>query len=281
MKKITILLIAIFFISNIDAQEKLRVAVFDPVSSGDAIDAGTRIAIREIISSTIVNIGEYSLVERSMLERVMEEQVFSNSGIVDDSQATEIGKLAGANKVVVSVITVTSGRYMLSIKMIDVKTAAVEKQRVKVVASKDLIFIIEPVTKSMITGVDIDTRQFESFLEDEEIEPREEQVSTATDEITLYLPSGNSVKKEGHANNPINVFFDKKFVGSGSVGGGFKIVLKNTEPGEHTLRFGSKRLGEMKFIKIDTEKYSYFKFGIRRWKYMGVEFYSVVLVEER
>ena len=151
MKKIAILIITIFVIFNINAQEKLRVAVFDPVSIGESIDAGTRIAIREIISSTIVNVGEYSLVERSMLERVIEEQTFSNSGIVDDTQATEIGKLAGANKVVVSVITVTSGRYMLSIKMIDVKTAAVEKQRVKVIASQDLIYIIEPITKSMIT----------------------------------------------------------------------------------------------------------------------------------
>ena len=281
MKKIAILIITIFVIFNINAQEKLRVAVFDPVSIGESIDAGTRIAIREIISSTIVNVGEYSLVERSMLERVIEEQTFSNSGIVDDTQATEIGKLAGANKVVVSVITVTSGRYMLSIKMIDVKTAAVEKQRVKVIASQDLIYIIEPITKSMITGSDIDTNHIESYIENEEIEPYEMPVSSAVDEITLYLPSGNNVKKEDHSNNPINVFLDKKFVGSGTIGGGFKIVIKNTEPGEHTLRFGSKRLGEMRFVKIDTKKYSYFKFGIRRWKYLGVEFYSVELIESR
>lgn len=278
MKKILILLVSIIYsLNTIASNEEIRIAVFDPVSSGDAIDAGTRIAIREIISSVIVNTGKYSLVERSMLEHVMEEQAFSNSGIVDDTQATEIGKLAGANKVIVSVITVAAGRYMLSIKMIDVKTAAVEKQQVKLLAPDELIFMVEPITKSMVTGID----NAESYIENEETESHEEQLSTATDEITLYLPSGNSVKKEEHSNNSINVFFDKKFVGSGTVGDGFKIALKNTEPGVHTLKFSTKRLGEMKFIKIDTEKYSYFKFGIRRWKYMGVEFYSVELVEER
>ena len=81
------------------AQEKNRIAILDPSCSG-MNDEGTKVAIREIISSTIVNLGGYSIVERSLLEKVMSEQNFSNSGAVDDTQATEIGKLAGAKKVI-------------------------------------------------------------------------------------------------------------------------------------------------------------------------------------
>lgn len=152
MKRLLILLISVTYALNIAAyDERERVAVFDPTSSGNTIDAGTKIAIREVISSAIVNTGKYSIVERSMLERVIEEQTFSNSGVVDETQATEIGKLAGANKVIISVVTATGGRIMVSIKMIDVKTAAVEKQRVKIVSPNELINIIEPMTLSMIT----------------------------------------------------------------------------------------------------------------------------------
>lgn len=151
MKSFYILLWAVFFILSAGAQEdKLRIAVFDPSSSGTSIDEGTKIAIREIISSTIVNTGTHSIVERSLLEKVMQEQSFSNSGVVDDNQMTEIGKLAGANKIIVSVVTLTGGRNMLSIKMIDVKTANVERQKVKVVTSGELLDAVEPMTLSLI-----------------------------------------------------------------------------------------------------------------------------------
>lgn len=138
--------------SNVIAQDgdRTRIAVFDPASSGTSIDEGTKIAVREIISSTIVNTGKYSIVERSLLEKVMEEQQFSNSGAVDDMQATEIGKLAGANKIVLSVVTLTGGRNMISIKIIDVMTATIERQKVKVVTSGELLDVLESLTLEML-----------------------------------------------------------------------------------------------------------------------------------
>lgn len=148
MKKLVLSITLILLQISLSAQQSEipRIAVFDPVSSGTSIDDGTKIAVREIISSTIVNTGKYSIVERSLLEKIMEEQQFSNSGAVNDLQATEIGKLAGANKVVLSVVTMTGGRNMLSIKIIDVMTATVERQKVKIVTSGELLNIIEPLT---------------------------------------------------------------------------------------------------------------------------------------
>ncbi|MDE5998765.1 MAG: CsgG/HfaB family protein, partial [Bacteroidaceae bacterium] len=100
MKKICMILATLICLSAFADNTKLRIAVFDPASSGTSIDEGTKVAIREIISSTIVNAGVYDIVERSLLEKVMQEQSFSHSGAVNDNDATEIGKLAGANKVV-------------------------------------------------------------------------------------------------------------------------------------------------------------------------------------
>jgi hypothetical protein len=156
MKKVLIRLIllslfAATFIS-LHAQEsgKLRVAVFDPSSSGATIDEDTKVAVRELISSIFVNTGKYSIVERSLLEKVMKEQEFSNSGAVDDSQATEVGKLAGANKAVLSIVTLVGGRNMLSVKIIDVQTATIDQQKTIIVNTKDLLDAVEPLTMELL-----------------------------------------------------------------------------------------------------------------------------------
>lgn len=151
MKKIIITLYMLAIAFALYAQnEKLRVAVFDPTSSGTNIDEGTKVAVRELISSTFVNTGKYNIVERSLLQQVMKEQKFTNTDVVDESQATELGRLAGANKVVLSVVTLVGGRNMLSIKVIDVKTATVEQQKTKIVSSNDLLDIVEPLTLELL-----------------------------------------------------------------------------------------------------------------------------------
>lgn len=146
MKKILFILIGITLAIQVSSQEKPRVAILDPTISG-MLDDGIKVTVREIISSSIIKIGTHNIVERSLLEKVMAEQQFSNSGVVDESQATEIGKLSGASKVIVSVITKFSEEErMLSIKMIDVQTATIEKQDYKIVEKEKLIKIVKPMT---------------------------------------------------------------------------------------------------------------------------------------
>lgn len=146
-------IVAIFIAPSIFADEvKLRVAVLYPTSSGMAIDEGTKIAVREIVSSTIVNAGNYDIVERSSLEKVMQERQFSDSGMVNDADVTEIGKIAGADKLVLSVVTLAGDRTMISIKMIDVETASVERQKVKVVSSEELFDVVAELTLALIAS---------------------------------------------------------------------------------------------------------------------------------
>lgn len=146
-----LLMLLVGFASN--AQEaKQRVAILDPVMSGQALDDGLRISVREIISACLVNYGEnFSIVERSLLDKVMQEAKFSNTDAVDEAQATELGKLAGADKVIVSVLTRSSEtRCMLSIKMINVKTATIEKQHAKLVNYDSVLDVTEPLTLAIL-----------------------------------------------------------------------------------------------------------------------------------
>lgn len=152
MKKIVLLGLFAMAVSALPlhAQEEsqLRVAVFDPFAVG--VDEGTKIVVREMISSVFVNTGKFSIVERSLLDQIMKEQEFSNTDAVDESQATQLGKLAGAHKVVLSVVTQAGSRNMLSVKVIDVQTATVEKQKAKVIEQHALLDEIEPLTQELL-----------------------------------------------------------------------------------------------------------------------------------
>ena len=155
--KIVFLCLFTVALFSLQAQnEKLRVAVFDPTSSGTGIDEGTRMAVREIISSTFVNTGKYIIVERSLIERVMQEQQFTNSGAVDDSQASEIGRLAGANKIVLTVVAQAGNNTLLSVKLVDVNSASVEKQKTQMMGANQILDFVEPITKDLIKEISVE-----------------------------------------------------------------------------------------------------------------------------
>ena len=159
------------------AQEiKLRVAIFDPTSSGATIDEGTKVAVREIISSVFVNSGKFTIVERSLIERVMQEQKFSTSGAVDDTQASEIGRLAGANKIVLSVVARTGNSMMLSIKFVDVNSASVEKQKTQVSGANQLLDFVEPMTMELIREVEIERTIINELAKQQEISEQKQIV---------------------------------------------------------------------------------------------------------
>lgn len=63
-----------------------------------------------------------------MIEKIIKEQSFQNSDLVDKSQATEIGKLSGATKIILPSISLVDEDNMLSIKIIDVQTATIANE---------------------------------------------------------------------------------------------------------------------------------------------------------
>lgn len=147
---IFLLVLALLPAVGIMAQEhRQRLAILDPVMS-DA-DDGMKLVVREIVSSVFVNNGDkYTILERSLLDKVMQEAKFSNTGAVDEAQATELGKLAGADKIVLTVVSKVGTRCMLSIKLINVETATIEKQHSKVVKYESLLDVIEPLTLAVL-----------------------------------------------------------------------------------------------------------------------------------
>lgn len=180
-------------------QDKLRVAVLDPTTSGISMDDGTKLAVQELISSTFVNTGRYIIIERSMIDKIIKEQSFQNSDMADNSQATEIGKLAGANKVVLSAVSMVGGRNMLSVKIIDVMTASIDKQKTKIVGSSDLLDAVEPLTLELLGEQAEYVKQNTVFTQHEAPKPVEKPKNQ---------PKTTEKKSSGTSNDTENPNFD-------------------------------------------------------------------------
>ncbi len=102
----------------------LRVAVLDVVSRvpGEAIDTAT---LTEMLQVALVDRDEFRIVERSLLDKIVREQELQVTGITE-GQAAKVGELAGANKVMLVSIAKFTGKYLIIVKGIDVKTGIVD-----------------------------------------------------------------------------------------------------------------------------------------------------------
>ncbi len=150
MKKLLILLLSAISLTVYSQAEKVRIAVFDPIATF-AINDGTDVIVREITSSTVVNSGMYDVIDRMTLNKLAEEQNFARNGMMDETQAVQIGKIAGASKVLFSVLASSGTRNMLTTKLIDVLTGTVEKQQYKLIdQSMDIVLEVENLTKALI-----------------------------------------------------------------------------------------------------------------------------------
>ncbi|MDR2234342.1 MAG: hypothetical protein LBE56_14615 [Tannerella sp.] len=124
-EKIFLPVIMLFFSLLLQAQEDRKVAVFDPAGT---IDKTLLEIVREEISSAVVNTKGYTVLERQLINKVMEESEFQASGLVSDAQVSDIGRLMGADYVFVSTVSILGNNYYISCKMIEVATARIDKQ---------------------------------------------------------------------------------------------------------------------------------------------------------
>ena len=68
------------------------------ILTGEEKDKEITEKIYQIASSTATQLNRYNVIDRSQLDRILQEQKLQHSGVVDQDQAIEIGKVAAANQ---------------------------------------------------------------------------------------------------------------------------------------------------------------------------------------
>ena len=81
------------------AQKKVAVMTFENVSGSNERKIAE--VMTDEVTVALVNSGSYTVLERTQLEKAIKEINFQNSGIVDQSQIIELGKMTGTDYTVV------------------------------------------------------------------------------------------------------------------------------------------------------------------------------------
>ncbi len=118
--RVYVVLFLIAFMTPLPAWGGEKVAVLDFKSILASEELG--VAVAEILRTELIGLGDYTIVERGMLEGIIEEQALQLTGAMDSATAMEIGRLAGAKLVVTGSIVKTGSVYTINARFIDVET---------------------------------------------------------------------------------------------------------------------------------------------------------------
>lgn len=71
----------------------------------------------------LVNLKRFRVIERGAIEAVMKEQKFSLSGLVNEDSAIQLGKIVGADVIIMGNLSIEAGFSRFSARVIDVETS--------------------------------------------------------------------------------------------------------------------------------------------------------------
>ncbi|MCA9782515.1 MAG: hypothetical protein KC518_02965 [Candidatus Cloacimonetes bacterium] len=99
---------------------RLSIAVLPFEVTGVSGFSGEHLA--EALTSELVNLRRFRVIERTALDKIMQEQALGMSGMVDQAEAVELAKLVGADALVMGSVVRGEGGSSLNVRVIDTET---------------------------------------------------------------------------------------------------------------------------------------------------------------
>jgi len=117
--KLTIVVCSSFII----AQETIAVVDFDGKGVSDT-DAS---ALTDRLRTELYNSEHFKVVERGIMEEILNEQGFQQSGMTSDEYFVEVGRLIGVEKIVGGSVNKVGNMYSVSARIVSVETGEILK----------------------------------------------------------------------------------------------------------------------------------------------------------
>jgi len=110
----------------------------------------------DAISSKLSSKKNLKIIERKFLSKIIEEQKFQASGLVDENSAVEIGNLLAAQYFVMGTITLDGGNMAIRSKVVDIATSQIVSNQ-EIIGNNNEIFklqdlIIQKIADSFSLG---------------------------------------------------------------------------------------------------------------------------------
>lgn len=120
-------MVGIFVVTGFNksiAAESIRIAVLD-FEANDTSKFAAK-AVSEFISTEMAKKSELTVIERTQIGAILNEQGFQQTGCTDQSCAVEMGKLLSAKKILLGTLTKTGAVFVITAKSVDVETGRIE-----------------------------------------------------------------------------------------------------------------------------------------------------------
>ena len=127
MKKFILLFCVLFSMTVVFAAEKKKVAILEVQDTENVLEAGQELMLQSSLSKAVAKTPGYEAFDRTSMEKLMEEQLFQQSGFADQTEICKVGKMAGASYIMVSEAAKTADRMVvIAVKLLNVETAKIE-----------------------------------------------------------------------------------------------------------------------------------------------------------
>jgi len=125
MKKLIIVIFLTFCIVLALSGESLVTGVVEFEEKNDIGIDNAGVIVPEVLVSHMKNIGEYTLSERVLLKKVLEEQALQMSGMIDEAMAGEVGKLFGLEAIVTGSVMNIGEKIIISGRVIKTESGEI------------------------------------------------------------------------------------------------------------------------------------------------------------
>lgn len=113
--------------SSVVSKEKFTVAVTSFEARGGVTKADAA-SLADRFTEKLIATGYYRVMERNEMDLILKEQGFQQTGACLDNEClVEIGQLIAVQKIVAATVGKVGGMYSVSVKVLDVKTGAIEE----------------------------------------------------------------------------------------------------------------------------------------------------------
>ncbi|HEY6951848.1 MAG TPA: CsgG/HfaB family protein [Bacteroidota bacterium] len=106
-------------VTQVGSRLAIAVLPFDTKGEAQKLD----VSVTDKLVTQLVNLRRFKVMERAALEKVLKEQKLQTSGVVDEKTAVNIGKIAGADAIVIGDVTIVGGFAKVSARVIDTETS--------------------------------------------------------------------------------------------------------------------------------------------------------------
>ncbi len=152
MKKylIGLLLVTAFATGVYSESEKPTLVILDVDIPDEGIEKTKADIVFNYIVDEVNRTEQFVIVERNKLEKALEELEISQSDMMDESTASRLGKMVGADMLLISSLTTADKIFYLAMRVVETETGKVSKTSVKKTKSFDQI---EKLTQDAVANL--------------------------------------------------------------------------------------------------------------------------------